>query len=669
VRSRVSLILVAFLAVLVSVAAAGAATITVTTTADDVATNGNCTLREAVLAANNDIPLDKCAKGAGADTINLPSGTFRLAIAGTGEDQGVTGDLDVTGVLIIQGASAASTIVDANHLDRVIDVRPGASLTLRKITVRGGRLAGYDAIGAGIYAGLGSLIVEDSDVRDNQTITDYCSCDPYTGGCGCDRQGVGGGIAASGVVTIRRSRILDNHAGRGGGMDVGGAVNVEDSEIASNHGDYGAGVQVESDTTASFVGVDVHHNVADLSTGTYGSQIGGVSISESSGTTKVTFSECSIRSNRATSDGGGLYIFEGGSSNVTVEIRKSTIADNVTPWDGGGIRIVAGGKVLLEDSTVTRNEARSGAGMTSSEGKLTIRRSLISDNRGQYVPGLIATASSYSGSIDMTSSTLSNNVATVQGGNLRLIGIAGSLRNVTVIGPSLAEDPTSLPNPEVVSIRNSIFAGGSCWGVAPDLVMQSGGGNLESPGNRCGFDNVTDLVGVADPRLAPLAESGGYAATHALLPGSPAIDSGVADKCDTKDQRGFARPVDGNHDGISACDRGAYELTCTGSDGDGDGIADGCDNCADVANPDQSDWNGNGTGDACDTLACGAVPGVDRGRAAAIGTLAWLSPVLGIAALLGLRKRRSLGLIPAPARGPWPRGAGYAEATPRPRAS
>jgi hypothetical protein len=295
--------------------------------------------------------------------------------------------------------------------------------------------------------------------------------------------------------------------------------------------------------------------------------------------------------------------------------------------------------------------------MTSSEGKLTIRRSLISDNRGQYTPGLFAKASSYSGSIDMTSSTLSNNVATVQGGNLRLIAIAGSLRNVTVIGPSLPEDPASLPNPEVISIRNSIFAGGSCWGIAPDLVMQSGGGNLESPGSRCGFDNPTDLVGVADPRLAALADSGGYTATHALLPASPAIDSAVADKCDTKDQRGFARPVDGNHDGIPACDRGAYELTCTGSDGDGDGIADVCDNCANVPNPDQGDWNGNGTGDACDTLACGAVPGVDRGRAATTGTLALLSPMLGVAALLGLRGRRSLRLIPAAARDPRSHGA------------
>jgi len=39
---------------------------------------------------------------------------------------------------------------------------------------------------------------------------------------------------------------------------------------------------------------------------------------------------------------------------------------------------------------------------------------------------------------------------------------------------------------------------------------------------------------------------------------------------------------------------------CTGVDSDGDGVADSCDNCASVSNPDQTDSNGNGMGDACE---------------------------------------------------------------------
>jgi hypothetical protein len=36
------------------------------------------------------------------------------------------------------------------------------------------------------------------------------------------------------------------------------------------------------------------------------------------------------------------------------------------------------------------------------------------------------------------------------------------------------------------------------------------------------------------------------------------------------------------------------------SDGDGDDVAGPCDNCWDVANPDQADGNGDGVGDACE---------------------------------------------------------------------
>jgi hypothetical protein len=54
-----------------------------------------------------------------------------------------------------------------------------------------------------------------------------------------------------------------------------------------------------------------------------------------------------------------------------------------------------------------------------------------------------------------------------------------------------------------------------------------------------GFHN---LIGV-DPLLGPLANNGGPTLTHALLPGSPAIDAGdpaIPDPPPT-DQRGFAR--------------------------------------------------------------------------------------------------------------------------------
>src|SRR6266516_2056309 len=58
----------------------------------------------------------------GADGVNLPAGTYVLAILGAGEDAAVTGDLDITDDLTITGAGAESTIVDGGHIDRVFHV-------------------------------------------------------------------------------------------------------------------------------------------------------------------------------------------------------------------------------------------------------------------------------------------------------------------------------------------------------------------------------------------------------------------------------------------------------------------------------------------------------------------------------------------------------------------
>jgi hypothetical protein len=93
----------------------------------------------------------------------------------------------------------------------------------------------------------------------------------------------------------------------------------------------------------------------------------------------------------------------------------------------------------------------------------------------------------------------------------------------------------------------------------------SGGGNLESPGDTCGFDQPTDQVNVSaeDLNLGPLQDNGGPTQTHALLPGSVALDKiPEADCLDadgaplTTDQRGEPRPETGG----TMCDVGAFEV-------------------------------------------------------------------------------------------------------------
>ena len=77
-------------------AAVAGVTITVTTTDDELNGDGDCSLREAIQAANTDSAVDSCPAGSDADTVVLPAGTYTLT----------SGDLDVSSEITINGAAA-----------------------------------------------------------------------------------------------------------------------------------------------------------------------------------------------------------------------------------------------------------------------------------------------------------------------------------------------------------------------------------------------------------------------------------------------------------------------------------------------------------------------------------------------------------------------------------
>ena len=103
-----------------------------------------------------------------------------------------------------------------------------------------------------------------------------------------------------------------------------------------------------------------------------------------------------------------------------------------------------------------------------------------------------------------------------------------------------------------MTVRATIVAnsptGGNCAGG-----VTNGDYNLSSDAT-CGFSDIPNVM------LGPLADNGGPTKTHMPLPGSPAIDL-VVTGCPppATDQRGAARPVDGDHNGSPRCDAGATE--------------------------------------------------------------------------------------------------------------
>src|SRR5580698_385454 len=112
-------------------------TFKVNTTLDTAAVNlktgkdatGHISLRSAIQAAN---------VKPNSDTIIVPSGTFKLTLAGANEDNDATGDLDINGNVTIKGKNAASTIIDGNNLDRVFQVLNG-KVQISGVTIQHGR--------------------------------------------------------------------------------------------------------------------------------------------------------------------------------------------------------------------------------------------------------------------------------------------------------------------------------------------------------------------------------------------------------------------------------------------------------------------------------------------------------------------------------------------------
>ena len=113
-----------------------AAVFTVTKTADtlDGACDHDCSLREAVSAANvqeTESP---------TDVVVVPAGIYRLERLGAGEDLNATGDLDIHDRMILVGAGAGSTVLDGIGFDRVLDAR--ARTEIFGVTIRNGRVDG-----------------------------------------------------------------------------------------------------------------------------------------------------------------------------------------------------------------------------------------------------------------------------------------------------------------------------------------------------------------------------------------------------------------------------------------------------------------------------------------------------------------------------------------------
>jgi uncharacterized Zn-binding protein involved in type VI secretion len=400
-------------------------------------------------------------------------------------------------------------------------------------------------------------------------------------------------ISGPAVVMLEGMTVQGGRGSSGGGLNiVNAAVRVDDARFTGHATSVGGAIYVQ-DGWLSLTRVTIDENIAFT---------GGAGIYSQN--SAVSIRETALNDNEVIGGDGGAIYGNGGA----LTIDDSALIDNQATLGGG---IYSGGPLTVTHSLIARNQGNNG-GAIINYGPATIDRSILTDNHASFGGAVTALgdltitfstlkdnqanaagAIGLGARLTLTHSTLSGNLATSGNGGALLIGVPArapegensvTLHNVTLSGNAAQEAGGALHLDSLshaVFVENSTFTannaalGGGLSTNVPgaislhnSLVVSNPGGDcagsLTSLGYNMDGDDTCHLTApgdlpLTDPLLAPLTSNGGPTHTHALQLGSPAIDQGDPVQCPADDQRGFARPKDGDDSDGPACDMGAYE--------------------------------------------------------------------------------------------------------------
>jgi hypothetical protein len=450
------------------------------------------------------------------DTINFDSALNGQVINLTSGELVINNNITIAG----PGAYLLTISRSSSNLFRIFHVMPGRAVTIEGLTIQngsgnrgGGVLNDHatltidscivsgnfapDSQGAGLYNdGSGStaqLTILNTTISGNQALSTVT----LTAGGGIANEGSNGG---SPTLTIVNSLVNGNLAmfdesiyfsGNGGGIyNNGASATVEiTNSMVNNNGvghlpggsgqTFGYGGGIWNSGVATIAGSTVNGNVAGHGGG-----------SENSGTLSIT--DSTLNNNTVGGEYQHFQWGEGGGidSSGTLTITNTTLNGNFAFIAGGALN----GNGMITNSTISGNQSHNGGGIY--------------------------------GSPTVTNSTISTNSAAFQGNGGGIFG-GGTVRHCTIadnetdnfgegilvfgslaIGNTILKTGTSAPN--IVILSGTVTSNG--YNISND----NGGGFLTGPGDQIN----------TDPILGALQDNGGPTFTHALLPGSPAIDAG-----------------------------------------------------------------------------------------------------------------------------------------------
>jgi predicted outer membrane repeat protein len=524
------------------------AIITVTSAAD----NGAGSLRAAIAAAQSGDTI-QFAPSLANQTIRLTSGQIEIS---PGKN------------LTIDGAGAVNLTISGNNTSRILFVNSNrdfaTNVSVKNLTFTNAYTA--DQGGAILGENKANITVENVKFTNNRAdkgggaifsrwennltvINSQFNNNLATQGN--DERGAGAiAFVSPGSFIVRNSTFTNNQGINGGAINsLNGKLTIENSKFINN-----------STTAAKF---------ADGSATGFLRGYGGAlftdrasAVNEASGTIRIV--NTAFEGNRGLGEGGGAYLYTGNQDNVIIE--GTSFNNNQVQGlprgnagNGGGLVVLSNGLnkgfSLNRTSFVNNSATNQGGGLWMMGAPSTITNSTFSGNKAVFSEtpaqndagrngGAMAL---YDAPTTITNSTLANNRAGWVGG-----GILASSAPVTVKNTIFA--------------NNTAFNGGNPWNIQQHTNRQltDGGGNIQNP--LANDDRVTPNVQVIDPKLGPLQDNGGGLLTHALLPGSPAINAGTSG-APTTDARGF------NRDGQP--DIGAFEFGAVSNNPGGPGTPSG----------------------------------------------------------------------------------------------